>query len=235
MTTARPRKSTQSRQTYARLKELIQRGELSADEPLTEAKVCRLLSVGRGPARESLLRLEAEGLVRSRGPHKTRYVAYIEDETPEQLRHKFELRESLDGLAARSAALHMTGAQILTLRSLAEAAVAAIARGDRHARAEAMRSFTDTLRRDCGNPLVATALEASGVVPLYARDDATDAGLEASKRYPDPRLPELMAAVEAIASHDPDAAESRMREWVRGLSRVLVAWLAAHPRGGDAR
>src|ERR1044071_10291959 len=102
--TAPVAKKTQRQETYARLKAEIDRGTFPVGKRITEAEVSKLLKVGRGPARESILRLETEGIIQSAGPFCCRYVQYIEDHTPEKLRYQLEMREVLDGLAARAAA-----------------------------------------------------------------------------------------------------------------------------------
>src|ERR1051325_4623930 len=125
--TAALAKKTQSQSAYARLKIAIERGTFPVGERITEAKVAKHLKVGRGPARESILRLQAEGLIQSAGPCCCRYVQYVEDHTPEKLQQVFEMREVLDGLAARNAALNMTGHQILRLKSLLKTASECVA------------------------------------------------------------------------------------------------------------
>ena len=216
-----PSKKTQSQSAYARLKTEIERGTFPVGKRITEAEVARRLKVGRGPARESILRLEAEGMIQSAGPFCCRYVHYVEDRTPERLRREFEMREVLDGLAARNAALRMTGSQILKLRSQLAKACECVARQDRDGRIAALGEFYDTLRNECGNPLVTKACEAAGVVTLAIRTDETEAKFQASGIFADKRLPELAATVDAIASHDPEAAETKMRQWTRSVARIV--------------
>lgn len=236
MSASRSGKMTKGQLAYARLKERIQAGAFPRDEPITEASVSGLLTVGRGPAREALLRLEAEGLVRSRGPHKTRYVQFVEDLDPDRLRAQLDIREVIDGLAARGAALHLTGAQVRRLRALHAAIADAIRAGDRLARGGATRELFELIRSGCGNPLVGTVLETCEILPIFAREDETDASLWADKDSSDLRVATLAAVVEAIAAHDPDAAEAAMRAALRESARVLLGWLASHgPAGGKGK
>jgi len=231
MPTTSPRKPTKGFLAYSRLKAMIRAGQVSAAEPVTEASVSSLLAVGRGPAREALLRLESEGLVRSRGQHKSRYIEYVEDLDPVKLRHQFEAREVLDGLAARGAALHLTGTQVNRLRALHRAMTEACRGGDRLARGRATRDIFELLRTGCGNPLVAAALDACDILPIFAREDETDASLWADKGSADRRVGMLAAVVEAVAAHDPDAAEEAMRAAIRANARVLAAWVGRHAAG----
>lgn len=229
---------TQGRSAYSRLREKICSQELETGEPITEARVSELLGVGRGPAREALLRLEAERLVRSDGPHRSRYVQYLEDFDTETLQAQFEVREVLDGLAARRAALQLNGAQILKLRELQGRFAAAVKARDRRTRGETSCEIIRIIRSDCGTPLVTTALEACGIYPIDSRQETTEAELASNREWSLRRVADMEAVVNAIAAHDGDAAEAAMRTLVRETCRVMSKWLADRastgktPRGG---
>ena len=66
----RPRKKSSS--AYQRLRRMIEEGQIPIGERLTEADAIQLTGLGRGPVRESLLRLEAEGLLQQRGARRSR-------------------------------------------------------------------------------------------------------------------------------------------------------------------
>jgi len=87
-------------EAYARLRAEIISGELAPDEPLSELALSQRLGISRTPVREALMRLAGDGLVRS-GPGRGARVAGI-DLT--DIRELFQLREALEGLAARLAA-----------------------------------------------------------------------------------------------------------------------------------
>jgi DNA-binding GntR family transcriptional regulator len=63
---------------YLRLKEMVISGRLKPGERLVERELSRRLSVSRIPLRESLVRLESEGLVRSVANTAT----FVEDFSP---------------------------------------------------------------------------------------------------------------------------------------------------------
>jgi len=216
-------KATKASAAYARLKAKIERGEFARGERMTEARVSEILGVGRGPARETLLRLESEGLIGRPGVHQTRYVEYVEEQSLEDLVSEYELREMLDGLAARCAALNMTGRQIVALREIVSRVTECIQDKDRKGHVDALADFYTLLRSQCGNPLVMKACESCGVGTYYVLTDAHKQKRLAEMPYVDPAVPGLASVVDAIASHDPQAAETEMRDWTRGIARIVCS------------
>ncbi len=217
--------SSLAQTTTTRLREKILAGELSSGAPITEALVSKLLGVGRGPAREALLRLEAERLIRCDGPHKPRYIQFLEDLAPETMQQQLEVLGVLDGLAARRAALHLGGARILRLKELVRDLKAAIKRGDPAARGAAARELHAILRKESGNPLVMKAIDACAILPVGTREPSTEKELSADKRWISERIAWTEAAVDAIAAHDPDAAEAAMRALARATADAFQRWM----------
>jgi DNA-binding GntR family transcriptional regulator len=86
---------------YHRLKQSIYDGSLRAGQKLVERELSRRLGVSRIPLRESLIRLEAEGLVRSIPYSST----YVEDLEPVDVLEVYSLRLALEPMATRLAAL----------------------------------------------------------------------------------------------------------------------------------
>lgn len=83
--------------TYDRLKLLIMQGEMAGGEPLVERSLADRLGVSRTPVRETILRLEREGLVRiveGKG-------AFVASYTIEDLIEIYQVREGLEPIAAR--------------------------------------------------------------------------------------------------------------------------------------
>jgi DNA-binding GntR family transcriptional regulator len=206
---------------YLQLKSRIVSGAIAAGERLTEAGVSEILGIGRGPAREALQRLELEGLVLKKGLHGRRYVHYLEDIDPQTLEFQFEVREALDGLAARDAALNMTGRQVNELRGIA----AEVARGVNSNRAmvrmQALGRFYDFLRRHCGNPLVIRAISGAGISSYFTRNPELDRRLVQVMKEDRRKKIDLVSVVESIALHDPQLAETRMRAWTRSMARAV--------------
>lgn len=103
-----------TQRAYEQLHEAIVGGRIGPGEALFEVNLAESLGMSRTPVREALRVLEREGLVEalpSRGyrvPHPS-----IED-----LRELFEMRETLEGMAARYAALRATELQVAHLLRL---------------------------------------------------------------------------------------------------------------------
>lgn len=215
-------KLTKADLAYRQLKEHLEAGTFQRGERLTESKVARILGMGRGPVRESMLRLEAEGRLRSRGGFGSKFVEFVEAHSREELIWRYELRGAVDGLAARLAAENMTGRQIARLRALDRELYEYYRRGDREGRADASRALHDYLLQNCGNPLLMQLAEMFALHPVVGRQPQLDDKLLTA-------IAGLMSegetwctrAVEAIAAHDPDAAETHMKAWLLRFTAAL--------------
>lgn len=84
-----------------RLRENIVDGTLPAGTRLPQVALAAQLGVSRTPLREALRVLDSEGLVQSLDGNRTVEVVQTR---PDDLREMYELREVIDGLAARLAA-----------------------------------------------------------------------------------------------------------------------------------
>ena len=160
---------TKSAEAYRRLKSKLRAGELDPGQRLTEAGVADMLGMGRTSVREAMLRLESEGLLKGRGAYGGKYVRYIEDEDPKDVLHHYELREMVEGLAARLAAKNMTGWQIDELRDLARNVTDAADSDEPGALTAAGLAFHRYLMANCGNPLVAAVWETHSLMPFGVR------------------------------------------------------------------
>ncbi|MCX4095608.1 GntR family transcriptional regulator [Nocardia sp. alder85J] len=84
-----------------RLRTLILSGELPPGHTLLQIELCERLGVSRTPLREAFRRLEREGFARPSNGNNTLEVVSL---TPDDLRNHYQVREVVDGLAARLAA-----------------------------------------------------------------------------------------------------------------------------------
>lgn len=101
-----------SLQLAARLREAIYSGRLRPGERLLQEKLAADLGVTRTPLREALRRLEGEGLITLSGNQGVQVVRM----DPADVLDMYDVRELLDGLAARLAALRRTQAELDRLR-----------------------------------------------------------------------------------------------------------------------
>src|SRR5258706_12301388 len=83
---------------------------------LSEVALSRELSVSRGPIREAMGRLAAEGLVTVR----PRRGAEVRSITPEELIDSYQVREALEVLAVRLAVPRITEAELAGLHELVD-------------------------------------------------------------------------------------------------------------------
>src|SRR5438093_10908651 len=84
-----------------RLRSLILDGTLPPGQPLLQISLSEQLGVSRTPLREALRVLENEGFVRISNGNNTLEVVEL---SPQEMVEMYELREVVDGLAARLAA-----------------------------------------------------------------------------------------------------------------------------------
>lgn len=93
---------------YEKLKLMILDGEIAGGEPLVERSLAERLGVSRTPVRETIFRLEREGLVRvveGKG-------AFVASYTIEDMIEIYHVREGLEPLAARLSCPHLTDEEL---------------------------------------------------------------------------------------------------------------------------
>ncbi len=206
---------------YDALRNLLREGEFSPGERITETRIAELLDTSRGAAREAILRLESEGLFEGRGAYCGKYVRFIEDENKQQALCHYQVREVIEGLAARLAADNMTGSQVRELQRLWQRESETLIAGDSKAMIKASLDFHSFLIANCGNPLLLNVWEAYYLMPLAVRTSALDKEIRANQSNGIPVGQEYGPVVEAIAAHDPDEAEIRMKKAVRRTTDAI--------------
>ena len=219
---------SKSAQAYRQLKRLIQEGRVPSGERLTEAKAAALVEMGRGPVREALVRLEAEGLLENRGSRRSRVVAYLEDQNPEEMLARYELREQIESGAARLAAKNMTGWQIDRLRELARAAEAVQASGDREKRNETAGAFRQFILEHCGNPLVLDVWQTYNIAPVRARSPEVEDDVLGAIPQSERNHPSIAEIAEAVAVHDADLAEELLKRRLRRVTEAIREYIWKH-------
>jgi len=89
---------------YQRLKESVIRGDFSPGSKLVETQISKELGVSRTPLREAISRLGQEGLLEV----FPRRGTFVRRQSVNEILEGLEIREALEGLAARLAARHAT-------------------------------------------------------------------------------------------------------------------------------
>lgn len=137
-----------------KLRTAIISGELMPNTRLVERKLCGLLGVSRTIVRESLRQLESEGWVIN-PPHKGPAVASL---SLDQATQMYEMREALEGLAARLCARRATAEQIVELEAAVDEMALAQTQRDLHRHLDAIKRFNEVLLNAAGNAILAELL-----------------------------------------------------------------------------
>ncbi|WP_454690246.1 GntR family transcriptional regulator [Achromobacter aloeverae] len=184
-----------------------------------EEALAEQLGVSRTPVREALIRLDGMGMVRLRPGRGALLMPVTDAEYLEWL----QIREHLEGLATREAALNASGRDVEQLRAIFAPFQAPSGRsgerGDRgrdregdEAYAEANVLFHKEIMRLSGNGLLARIWESFGHRQTSARRQVI-----ARLQRRDQSLNDHLEIIEAIHRRDPDAAESLARAHVRAI------------------
>jgi GntR family transcriptional regulator, vanillate catabolism transcriptional regulator len=146
------------------LREKIIRGELPAGTQLLQIDLANQLGVSRTPLREAFRILESDGYLRTSNNNRTVEVVTF---TAAEMRDMYEIREVIDGLAARLSATRglSAAAEKDARRLLAEMASTAKPH-DPLRRVEAHASFHSLFLEHSGNSRL------SGLIPLIRASSA---------------------------------------------------------------
>lgn len=126
-------KGTLTDRVYESLREEILSNRLPPETPLHEATLAEALDVSRGPVREALRRLDAEGLV-SIIPRRGAVVSSL---SREEFLDAYRVREALEVLAVRLATPQLSAEDLRELERLHKEML-------KHAAAENVDGFFDT-------------------------------------------------------------------------------------------
>ncbi len=105
---------TAADKTFFQLRKDIVEGVIAAGTKLSETELSTKYSVSRAIVREAINRLESSSLVERKANVGARVVSL----SPEGLVELYQIRESLEGMAARLAAKNMTDEEIADLQKL---------------------------------------------------------------------------------------------------------------------
>jgi len=211
-------------QVVRALRQAIIHGRFSPGQRLVSHELCRWLGASRTTVREALRQLQAEGLVEDvpgRGP----VVARV---SVEEARRLYEVREALEGLAARLVAERGTSQAREELVRALDEVEQAYATGDVARMLAAKDHFYEALFRGSGNPVL-----HSLATTLHARISRLRVASLSQPGRPADSLAEVKAIVDAILRADPDRAEATCRWHVRRAAEVAVQGLRATEAGAD--
>src|SRR5262249_53466626 len=115
-----------SEEVYQRVKAMIYEGQLHPGARLVERELSSKLGISRIPLRESLVRLQSEGLVRSI-PNS---ASYVEDFSPTDILEMYSMRLVLEPMATRLATVRHQDVLLVKLRKLCDSMTACTRKRD---------------------------------------------------------------------------------------------------------
>ena len=196
---------------YQALQAAIIDGRLSPGTRLSVPALAAQLGVSRSPVREALTRLISDGLA-VEVPHRGAVVAHL---TLADLLPVYELREVLEGLAARLAATRIEPGGEARLRQVLSDHVAAADRNDRTAVTAADVAFHTGLREIAGNPELGRTLGGiQARIRVAMRTTVVTEG-------PRPAIADHEKILDAVTAKDPEHAERCARAHITRLIRAL--------------
>ena len=206
-----------------RLRDAILSGRLPAGSRLRQLDLAARLGISRTPIREALGRLQQEGLLEILPAAGVR-VATLDLDDAVAL---YDVREVLDGLAARLAAQGGRAASLARLERALARMAQCLERQDANQWFPAHVAFHDEIFRAAGN---ARLQALSAVVRLSIRHFhplllKTEHRLEHAYR-------EHRAIFEAIAVHDGERAESLARTHIANAKEIVLKVLTNGERDG---
>ncbi len=204
-------------QIYDVLKELIITGQIKPGEKINEETVASMLHVSRTPIRETLVRLEYEGIVEIK-PRKGAYVVSI---SKKRIMDIMNVREILEGLITRLAVENMTDELSNRIRRTlkTQASIVAEAKGEKRLlkATDVDAELHSIFLEGCGNDLARSMMETINLHLQFIRWRTVVLPGRMEKTYH-----EHVKIMEAVEKGDADLAEKLMRDHVRSVR--IDAW-----------
>jgi DNA-binding GntR family transcriptional regulator len=204
------------------LRQAILSGRLAAGARLRQTDLAAQLRISRTPIREALVRLQQEGLVGLLPGGGVRVAMLDLDEALEL----YDLREVLDGLAARLAARSRGPAALARLEKALGRMEQCVERGEANAWFPAHVAFHDEIFRAAGH----ARLQALASVVRLSIRHFHPLLLVTPNRLAD-AYREHRAIFDAVAVQDAGAAERLAREHIANAKDIVVKAIARGPGG----
>jgi DNA-binding GntR family transcriptional regulator len=199
---------------YNQLKSMILDQNLKPGSKIYQEKLAEDLGISRTPLVNALKKLEQEHLITAI-PRRGFYARHF---SKEEMINIFELREVLEGLAARRAAIRISDNQIHKLRNFFKDFRSFEDDGIIEKYAKEDRRFHNFLIQIGGDDLLSSILETYSVI-TFSYLVGLRGGLV---RPPQETIREHLAIIEAITRKDPEMAESVARLHLRKSREKLT-------------
>ncbi len=194
----------------------IKEGRYTPGQRLIEADLTRELNVSRGPVREAMHRLAGEGLVVIE-PHRGVVVRRL---TREDVANLYEVREGIEGLAARLAAKHIDEADnAKRLRAAIKQMRDVFESGDAAAYMESNESLHGLIFELSGNNALVKMVQQLRL-PVFRLQFSRM--MRSSAEAKNDSVEDHEKVVQAILAGNPKKAERAMRTHVRHAGRMIL-------------
>ena len=198
---------------YSIIKKMIIDRKLLPGEKISQEKLARDLGISRTPLVSALKYLEKEKLVEAK-PRRGFFVRLF---TMQEMVSIFELREVLEGLAARRAAAHITDAQIREMDGFFAPFKDAGPVTDLKTYAREDRRFHNFVTEVGAKEFLKSILQTYNIIS-FSYQVVSSEGLI---RSPDETIKEHLSIISAICGRDGEQAEELMRaHFKRSLARL---------------
>jgi len=198
---------------YSRLKSMILERKLLPGEKIPQEKLAQDLGISRTPLVSALKYLEKEKLVQS-VPRRGFFVRLF---TKQEMISIFELREVLEGLAARRAALNISDKETEQLRDFFQPYQGLTDITNIKAYAKEDRRFHHFLLEIGAKEFLKSILETYNII-IYSYQVISPEGLVQS---PNESIQDHLAIIEAVSRRDGDSAENLMRKHLKKSIAIL--------------
>jgi DNA-binding GntR family transcriptional regulator len=198
---------------YEVLKKTIIFQEIPPGEKIDEEGLARTLGVSRTPIRESLCRLENEGIVKI----IPRRGAFVVKHSRERIIEILLVREVLEGFAARLAVEHIDARTVEEMKTLFKGFSESNIRDRSKDYAQADLEFHTLIVRKSKNSLLMSLMNILNdhIQMLRLRTVAL-------KGRPERSLLEHRKIIEALEKRGPSLAESLMRKHIRNIRKSVL-------------
>ncbi len=202
-------------QALKQIQSAIVKGDIAPGSKISEPELARAYGISRGPLREALHQLEGQKLL-VRIPHVGARVVSL---SRKELGELYHIRESLEGLACRLAAEHMSAAQVEALREVLREHERdeAFQAGRGYYQQEGDFDFHYRIVQASGNQMLIRLLcdELYQLARMYRIQHST------TPNRPAQAFAEHHRILDAIADGDGELAEMLMRRHIR-TSRINI-------------
>lgn len=190
------------------LREMILGGTYPPGAKLPQIQLARHFGVSQGVIRESLLELKSCGLVEA----VDNLGVFVSNLNESRVIEAYQIREVLEGMAARLCCRRAARADLEELRTMARRMYEFALKSDKDSMAALDREFHHRLIRISHNEMLEQLTESYRVLGKILRVDRN------AKAVRD----EHLAILKAIEADKPDEAERRMREHIRAAERIIA-------------